>query len=84
MAVRNRPAETCRVALFLEEFFDAGDVFGHVDTYRIVFDFGYANLPTVFEPAELLELFDALELALGQGGIFEEGVALEHVKAEMF
>jgi hypothetical protein len=68
----------------LECFFDAGDVFGDVDAYGIVFDFGYANLPAVFEPAELLELFDALELALGQGGIFEEGVTLEDVKAEMF
>ena len=68
----------------MEEFFDAGDVFGRVDAYRIVFDFGYANLPAVFEPAELLELFDALELALGQSRIFEEGLALEHVKSEMF
>ena len=68
----------------MEEFFDAGDVCRDVDAYRIVLDLGYANLPAVFEPAELLELFDALELALGQGGIFEEGIALEHVKAEMF
>jgi hypothetical protein len=68
----------------LEEFFDADDVFGHVDANRVVFDFGYADFPAIFQPAELLELFDTLEFALGQSGIFEEGVALEDVKAEMF
>lgn len=84
MAAINRPAECPPGGLFLEEFFDAGHVFGHVDADGVVFDFGYANLPAVFEPAELFELFDAFEFALGQGGIFEEGVALEDVQAEMF
>src|SRR5579859_7788796 len=78
-----RPADIGRAALFLEKFFHAGDVFRHVHADGVVFDFGYANLPTVFEPAELLELLDAFELSLGQSGVFEEGVALEDVQAQM-
>lgn len=67
----------------MEEFFDARNVFRHVHAYGVVHDFRNANLPSIFEPPKLLELFDALEFALGQGGIFEEGVALEDVEAEM-
>jgi hypothetical protein len=67
----------------LEEFFNARDVFGDVHAYGVVLDFGDADLPAIFEPAELLELFDALEFALGQGGIFEQGIALEDVEPEM-
>ena len=79
-----RPADDGRAVLFLEEFFDAGDVFGDVNTYGVVFDFGDANFPAIFQPAELFELLDAFEFALRQSGIFEEGVALEDVEAEVF
>ena len=65
--------------LFVEEFFYAGDVFGDVHTYGVVLDFGYADFPAVFEPAELLELFDSFEFALGQRWVFEQGIALENV-----
>ena len=68
----------------MEEFFDAGDVLRNVDADGVVFDFGYADFPAIFEPAELFELLDAFEFALGQRGIFEEGVALKDVEAEMF
>ena len=71
------------VGLGLEEFFDAGDVFGDVDAYGVVFYLGDADLYAVFHPAELLELLDALELALGEGGVVEEGLALEDVEAEV-
>jgi hypothetical protein len=67
----------------LKKFFDAGYVFGDVYAYGVVLDFGYANFPAVFEPAELFELLDFLEFALRQGGIFEQGIALEDVKAEV-
>ncbi len=73
-----------RFLFLLEKFFDAGDVFGDVHADGVVLDFGYANLPAIFQPAELLELFDAFEFSLGQSGIFEEGVALEDVEAEVF
>ena len=39
--------------------------------------------PAVFEPAQLLELLDALEFTLRQRGIFEQGIALENIQAEM-
>ena len=46
--------------------------------------FGDADFPAIFEPAELLELLDFFEGALGEGGVFEKGVALEDVEAEVF
>ncbi len=79
-----RPAFASRAVLFLEEFFDAFNVGRDVHTYGVVFDFGDANFPAIFEPAELFELLDAFEHTLGERGIFEESVALENVEAEMF
>jgi len=70
-------------ALFLEEFFDFGDVFGDVHAYGVVVYFGDADLPAVFQPTKLLELLDFFERALGKGGVFEQGVALEDVQAQM-
>ena len=35
-------------ALFLEEFFDFGYVFGDVHAYGVVFDFGDADFPAIF------------------------------------
>src|ERR1700756_2463431 len=69
--------------LFVEEFFYAGYVFGDIHTYGVVLDFGYADFPAVFKPAELLELFDSFEFALGQSWIFEQGIALENVEPEV-
>ena len=65
--------------LFLEELFDFGYVFGDVYAYGVVMYFGDADFPAIFQPAELLELLDFLEGALGESGVFEEGVALEYV-----
>jgi hypothetical protein len=70
--------------LFPKEFFDAGYVFGDVYADGVVLDFGYADFPTVFEPAQLFELLDFFEFALRQGWVFEQGVALEDVQPEMF
>jgi len=67
----------------VEEGFDAGHVGGDVYAYGVVGDFGYADFPAVFEPAELLELLDFFERARGEGWVFEEGVALKNVKAEV-
>src|ERR1700731_740409 len=53
--------------LFLQQFFDFGYVFGDVYAYGVVVDFGDADFPAIFEPAELLELLDFLEVALGKG-----------------
>ena len=69
--------------LFLEEFFDFGYVFGDVYADGVVFDFGDADFPAIFEPAKLLELLDFFEGALGESGVFEKGVALEDVEAEV-
>jgi len=70
--------------LFLEEFFDFGYVFGDVYAYGVVVYFGDADFPAIFEPAKLFELLDFFKGALGQSGIFEKGVALEDVQAQMF
>ena len=70
--------------MFPEKFFDAGYVFGDVDAYGVVLDFRDADFPAIFEPAELLELLNFFEFALGQGWVFEQGVALEDVQSEMF
>src|SRR5580704_10009635 len=78
------PGKSCRAVLFLEKFFNPSDVFGHIHADGVVLDFRHANLPAIFEPAELLELFDALEFALRQRGILEEGFSLEDVEAEVF
>jgi len=67
----------------VEEFFDAGYVLGDVHADGVVLDFGYADFPAVFEPAELFELLDFFELALGQRRVLEQGVALEDVEAEV-
>jgi hypothetical protein len=70
-------------ALFLEEFFDFGYVVGDVHAYGVVVYFGDADFPAIFEPAELLELLDFFEGALRESGVFEKGVALEDVQAQM-
>lgn len=72
-----------RYGLFLEEFLDFGYVVGDVDAYGVVVNFGYANFIAIFEPAELFELLDFFERSLGERGVFEEGVALEDVEAEV-
>ena len=51
--------------LFVEEFFDAGYVFGDVDADGVVLDLGDADFPAVFKPAELFELFDSFKFSLG-------------------
>ena len=35
----------------LEQLFYAGDVFGDVYAHGVVFYFGYADFPAIFEPA---------------------------------
>jgi len=70
--------------LFVEEFLDAGYVFGDVDADGIVLDFGDADLPAIFEPAKLFELFNFLEFALRQSWIFEQGIPLKDVETKVF
>ena len=68
----------------MQKFFDTSDIFGNIDANRVVFDFSDANLPTVFHPAKLFELFDAFEFALGKSWVFKQGVALKNIKAQVF
>jgi hypothetical protein len=68
------------VSVLLKELFDAGDVFRDVDADGVVLDLDDANLPAVFHPAELFELFDAFQLTLREGGIFKQGFALKDVQ----
>jgi hypothetical protein len=49
-----------------------------------VLNFGDSDFPAIFEPAELLELLDFLKGALRKSGVFEKGVTLKNVKAEVF
>ena len=67
--------------LFLEELFDFGYVLGDVYAYGVVLDFGDADFPAIFEPAELLELLDFFQGTLRECGVFKKGVALEYVEA---
>jgi hypothetical protein len=60
-----------RCRLFLEQFFDFGDVFGDVHAHGVVGYFGDADFPAIFEPAELLELLDFFEGALRECGVFK-------------
>jgi hypothetical protein len=66
-------------ALFLKKLFDAGYVFGDIDADRVVFYLGDTNLPAIFQPPELFELFDFFEFTLRKRGVLEEGIALEDV-----
>jgi len=68
----------------VEEFFDAGYVFGNIDADGIVLDFGDADLPAIFEPAKLFELFNFLEFSLRQSWIFEQGIPLIDVETKVF
>src|SRR6516164_11073587 len=70
-------------AFQIDQFLDTRHVFRYVDAYRIVRHFRYAHLPAIFEPAQLLELFDALKLALRQRGVFEQGLAPENIEPQM-
>jgi hypothetical protein len=67
----------------LEQLLDARDIAGNVDADRVMGDFGDTDAPAVFEPAELFELLDFFELALRKGRVFEKGISLENVEAEM-
>src|ERR1700677_2147592 len=46
-----------------EYLLDARHVFGHIHADRIVLCLRHANLVTVFHPAQLLELLDALQVS---------------------
>lgn len=67
----------------MEELFDARDILGDVDADGVVRDFGDADVPAVFEPAELFKLLDFFEFPLREGGVFEKGIAQEDIEAEM-
>jgi hypothetical protein len=72
-----------RALFLLEELFDARDIAGNVDADGVVGDFGDADAPAVLEPAELFELLYFFEFALRECGVFEKGIALENVEAQM-
>lgn len=44
---------------------------------------GDTNLPAIFQPTELFQLLDFFELTLGKSRVFEQGIALEDVKAKV-
>ncbi len=77
------PGPDGRAALFLEELFDAVDILEDVYANGIVLDFGDTDLGAVFHPTELFELLDFFEDALGEGRVFEQGIAAEDVEAEV-
>ncbi len=60
------------------------DVGGDVYAYGVVHGFDYVHAEAVFQPAELLELFDAFQFAGREGGKFEEGVAAIAIEADVF
>lgn len=62
-----------------EELLDAGDVLGNVHADRVVFRLYHPDAKTVFQPAELLELFSAFKFAGGQGREFKQGIAPERI-----
>ena len=81
---RGRRTAPCRArrwegALFLKELLDASYVFGYIDADGIVFYLGDTNPPAIFQPTELFELLDFLELTPGKSRVFEQGIALEDV-----
>ena len=78
---RFRSAQFCAGA---QELFHALDVGGHVHADRIVFRFDHVNAETIFEPAQLLELLDALQFAGRQRGKFQQRVAAITVEADVF
>ena len=55
----------------MEKFFDSGYVFRDVYADGVMCYFGDADFPAIFEPAELLEVLDFFESALGKSGVFE-------------
>lgn len=65
------------------QLFHPRNILWDIDTDGVVGNFGDANAPAVFQPAELFELLDFFELALGEGWVLEQRVALEYVKTEM-
>src|SRR5260370_23961145 len=75
---------SCRAVSFLEQLLHARDVLGRIHADGIVFHFGYPDLPAVLQPAQLLELLDLFQFPLRQGRIFQQGIALKNVQAEMF
>ena len=70
-------------ALFLKKPFDAAYVFGYIDADRVVFYLGHTNLPAIFQPPELFELFDFFEFTLRKSGVLEERLALEDVQPKV-
>ena len=71
-------------AALAQDFFHALDVSGNIHTDRIIIGFNHADAESVFEPAELLQFFQALELARGKRGKFEQSVATKNVNPDMF
>src|SRR5712692_7055335 len=69
--------------LRLQELLDAGDIFGHVHAHRIVRSFGDPDPVAILEPAQLFQLLQLFELALGEGGEFEQSAPTEDIEAQM-
>src|SRR5713226_2387463 len=69
--------------LRLEELLDAGDIFGHVHAHRIVRSLGDPDPVAILEPAQLFQLLQLFELALGKGGEFEQGAPAVDIEAQM-
>jgi len=68
-AVGRPPLQLLGLEFFVrEEFSTRGNVFGTSTLTGVVLSFGYADFPAVFEPAELLELFDSFESPWGSVG----------------
>src|SRR5487761_129388 len=66
-----------------EGLLDFGHVSGHVDGDAGIGAFGDADMVAIFEPAKLLELFQAFEIAGRERGKFQESGAAKRVDADM-
>src|ERR1700680_161582 len=81
---RNRMLKNTGAALARRQhLLDAGYIFRHVDANRIMFGCREADAITILEPAQLLQLFDALEIALWKSRKVQQGGAAKHVESQM-
>src|ERR1700722_17869414 len=56
----------------------------HIHAHRIVFRFHHSHVKAIFQPAQLLELLDALQFARRQSGKFEQRIAAVAIQTNMF
>ncbi len=76
-------ANISRYPALAQDFFYAGYIGWDIDANGFVFEFDYADAIAILEPAQLLELLDALEFARGERGEIEQSFAAAGVEADV-